>query len=235
MASTSAATLVAFLQGHRLDQTVIHFILADASIGLGCKSVSDFAGCFTQSDGDFKETILQHLEAFKGGGNESKIQLSRLRVAWAAAVAATNQASKSQPPAASPESPLPQEEARAHAAVRSEAGGFSFFPSSVEPAAHLVSEACSEFTKQQKGLDELPRMESAENTPAIDPDLWRQLVDFAYGLSVQFCSAHKLLTNLWTMTDTQQVTSEEDPSVQALEAPYEDSRRYYTFVEAKIR
>ena len=50
MADNSAATLVAFLQGHKLEQTVIIFILADVSIGLGCESVSDFSGYFTQSE-----------------------------------------------------------------------------------------------------------------------------------------------------------------------------------------
>ena len=44
MANNSAATLVAFLQGHRLDQTMINFILAKVAIGPGCESVSDFSG-----------------------------------------------------------------------------------------------------------------------------------------------------------------------------------------------
>ena len=249
MADNSAATLVAFLQGHRLDQTVINFILADVSIGLGCESVSDFSGYFTQSECDFKGTILQHLEAFKEGGNAAKIQLSRLRVAWAAAVAATNQATESQPPVADPEAPLSQEEAKAQAAAWTAAGGFSFH-ASVEPAAHLVSRAYREFTKRQKGLDELSRMRSAENTPAINPELRRQLGDFAVitreggartlptmplDSVLQLLRAHKILTHLWAMTGTQRVTSKQDPSRQVLEAPYEDCLRYHTFVEAKIQ
>ena len=52
---------------------------------------------------------------------------------------------------------------------------------------------------------------------------------------LQLLRAHKILTNLWAMTGTQRVTSKQDPSVQVLEAPYEDCLRYHTFVEAKIQ
>ena len=98
-----AGVLRSFLLSHKLDDSVINFVLADCSSRLGCESISDFAGYWTDSKADFHGDILAHLDSFKDKGNPSKIQLSRLRIAWQQAA---GEAGKAQtPPLADPEAP----------------------------------------------------------------------------------------------------------------------------------
>ena len=48
------AVLHSFLLSHKLHPSVVNFMLADCSMGLGCESISDFAGHFTEKDCDLQ-------------------------------------------------------------------------------------------------------------------------------------------------------------------------------------
>ena len=121
-----AGVLRSFLLSHKLDDSVINFVLADCSSRLGCESISDFAGYWTDSKADFQGDILAHLDSFKDRGNPAKIQLSRLRIAWHQAAGKAGKAQT--PPLADPEAPLSPEESKAQEMAWQSAGGFRFHP-----------------------------------------------------------------------------------------------------------
>ncbi len=81
-----------FLPSHKLVVSVVIFVTASCSSGLGCERISDFAGYWTDSTADFHGDILAHLDGFKDKGNPAKIQLSRLRIAWQQAAGAAGKA-----------------------------------------------------------------------------------------------------------------------------------------------
>jgi hypothetical protein len=75
MSDSAAALLSTFLLGHKIDQAVVNYILADTALGLGCESLSDFAGYFTAEECDSRGSILAHVDKLKESTNASKIRL----------------------------------------------------------------------------------------------------------------------------------------------------------------
>ena len=63
------AVLRSFLLSRKLDESVVNFITASCSRGLGCESISDFAGYWTDNTADFYGDILAHADAFKDKNN----------------------------------------------------------------------------------------------------------------------------------------------------------------------
>ena len=239
------AVLRSFLLSHKLDESVVNFITASCSRGLGCESISDFAGYWTDNTADFYGDILAHIDAFKDKNNPSKIQLSRLRIAWQQAAGATG---KAQPPSISdPEAPLSPEEAKAQETAWQSAGGFRFHPDE-DPAANLKSRVCREFARRCRTVDDLSRMRSSSNTPAITPETRKQLGDISIivaGGSAQLPAlplsslmevtrAHQIMANLWSVTGTAKVTSKLEPTKQITEAPYDVDLRCHTFFKSKM-
>ena len=83
------AVLCSLLLSHKLVESVVNYVTVSRSRGLGCESLSDFAGSWAHNTADFYEDILAHVDAFMNKSNQSMIQLSRLRIAWQQAASAT--------------------------------------------------------------------------------------------------------------------------------------------------
>ena len=126
------------LPSHKLVVSVVIFVTARCSSGLGCERISDFAGYGTDSTADFYGDILVHSDAFKDKGNPAKTQLPRLRIAWQQAACAAGKAQP--PPVEDPQAPLSPEESMAQETAWQRAGGFRFHPDE-DPAQHLKNRA----------------------------------------------------------------------------------------------
>ena len=74
MAESVAAVMSSFLASHKLDKDVCDFILADTSLGLGCESVSDFAGYFTATGFPADRSCLLSSPAIWGLGQVGREQ-----------------------------------------------------------------------------------------------------------------------------------------------------------------
>ena len=65
------------LLSYMLRGPVVNFTTAKRARGLGCQSISDFAGYWTDDTADLSGDILVHINAFKDKSNPSKAQPSR--------------------------------------------------------------------------------------------------------------------------------------------------------------
>ena len=74
------AVLCSLLLSHKLVESVVNVVTVSRSRGLGCESVSHFAGSWAHNTADFYKD-LRHVDAFTNKSNRSKYQLSQWRIA----------------------------------------------------------------------------------------------------------------------------------------------------------
>ena len=191
---------------HRVEKAVFQ-----ALQDLGCESVADFVGLYTEADyEDGLREVLQRTEAFK----DNRIQLARLRVAWARARQDLAAASSASGTCAEEnlEAPLPPE-------VRQRQEDVFFakyalrFPLDLLPAAPLFARHFREFRRQHKELDDLARVKSAADSSSVPTTEVKQLGDFRVVLKaelppvgfkdlISLLRAHEILLNSWAMAGT---------------------------------
>ena len=163
---SSKELLEQFLTARSLHECVIGHVTRE----LGCESISDFAGYWVEVGDTFSEDVIAHLHATLDE-RARRIQLSRLRIAWQNANGEVRKEPTEDP--VDLEAPLTNSEA-----VIQKQGwqdvGIRFAPEAT-PGQHLVSRAFREFTKKHRSLDELTKMRSTTNTPAIPPETRKKM------------------------------------------------------------
>jgi hypothetical protein len=217
---------------------VVKFVTAKE--GLGCESVSDFAGFWTSVTDSFQSDVIAHISL---EDRAKRIQLSRLRVAWQQANSEQQRIPGQEP--ADPEAPLSQPEAdqlqKGWGAV-----GIRFHPECT-PAQHLLNRVFREFSKRHRTIDEIGKMRSVANTPIIGQETRKQLGDVSIVFQgqlnsrelpplpldsiLQVTQAHEVMCNMWAMSGTSSITAGDSTEA---DAPYSACLYYHSFVKGKL-
>lgn len=208
---------------------------------MGCESVADFVGLYTEADyEDGLKEVLQKTETFK----DNRIQLARLRVAWARAKQDLS-ATSSGPQEENLEAPLPPEVRQ-----RQEDAFFAKynvrFPPDLLPAATLFARHFRELRRQHKELDDLARVKSAAESSTAPATEVKQLGDFRVVLKaeppavsfkdlISLLRAHEILLNSWAMAGTAERDSKLLPGTKVLEFSMSDNLAYRTFAAERLR
>eukprot|EP00438_Fugacium_kawagutii_P026754 Skav216444 [mRNA] locus=scaffold50:123913:124737:+ [translate_table: standard] len=206
---------------------------------LGCESVADFVGLYAEADYEesLKE-VLQQTAEFK----TDRIQLSRLRVAWARA---KQDLSNTTPGTQDDnlEAPLPPEVRQ-----RQEDAFFAKyglrFPPDLLPAASLFARHFREFRRHHKELDDLARVKCAAEASSVPATEVKQLGDFRVVLKaespavsfkdlISLLRAHEILLNSLAMAGTAERDSKILPGTKVSEFSMSDNLAYRTFAAEK--
>ena len=208
---------------------------------LGCESVADFVGLYTEADyEDGLKEVLQHTTNFK----TDRIQLARLRVAWARAkqdLSTTSAGSQDE----NLEAPLPPEVRQ-----RQEDAFFAKyglrFPPDLLPAATLFARHFREFRRHHKELDDLARVKSSAEASSAPATEVKQLGDFRVVLKaespavsfkdlISLLRAHEILLNSLAMAGTAERDSKVLPGTKVCEFSMSDNLAYRTFAAERLR
>ena len=202
---------------HKVDQEIFALLKQD-----GVESLADFVGLFT--DRDYEDGLKDYAER-SANHKGSKIQLSRLGIAWMVA--------KRELQSAKPledgdlEAPLGSEiTKRQEAEFRTKYGGLQL-PPEISPAPALFNRLYREFRKQQqKSVEELSRVRSfADANQAAPHQIMKNMGDFRVVLKTEspetnfrdtmsLLKAHEVLCMAWAMTGTCAHESKMHPGTQ---------------------
>eukprot|EP00438_Fugacium_kawagutii_P015702 Skav235325 [mRNA] locus=scaffold520:574363:575256:+ [translate_table: standard] len=209
---------------------------------LGCESVADFVGLYTEADYEesLKE-VLQQTAEFK----TDRIQLSRLRVAWARAKQDLSSTSSPGGQDDNLEATLPPEVRQRQEDVFFAKYGLRF-PPDLLPAASLFARHFREFRRHHKELDDLARVKCAAEASSAPATEVKQLGDFRVVLKaespavsfkdlISLLRAHEILLNSLAMAGTAERDSKILPGTKVSEFSMSDNFAYRTFAAERLR
>ena len=220
---------------HKLDPSVFQKVK-----DLGAQSVSDFFGLYTESD--YEEGVKELLPAALAA---NRIQLSRLRVAWARARQDLMSASSTSAAEEDLEAPLPtelrQKQEDAFLAKYS-----LKFPPELQPSSSLFARHYREFRRMKKEVDDLQKVRSAAESSALPATEVKQLGDFRVILKaeppaatfkdlISLLRAHEILLNSYALAGTAERDSKLHPGTKVNEFAMSDALTYRTFAAERLR
>ena len=228
--------LEAFLVSeHKVEPSVFEKITS-----FGVESISDFVGLCTESDYEdgVKELLPAELSA-------NRIQLSRLRVAWARARQDIKSAINAPTLEEELEAPLPnelrQKQEDAFLAKYS-----LKFPPELQPASNIFARHYREFRRMKKEVDDLLKVRSAAESSMLPTTEIKQLGDFRVILKseppaatfkdfISLLRAHEILLNSYAMAGTADRGSKLHAGIKVNEFSLSDALAYRTFAAERLR
>ena len=215
-----------FLDANEVPPDVQTYMMKAQPEGLGWKSISDFAGYFT--DKDYEEGVQTDILA-NTGDKADKTARARLRVAWRLARAELKKVEDAVGGATEEmdwDAPLGEDDEKKRSEDFSGRYDGLKFRSGSTPAANVVARYFREFRgpKKQASIPPLKRMRSAEENPcepsvkrsklADNAELlqkgYKDLPDKYFATVPEVLMAVRLMTNAWALSGTTEVDSKVD-------------------------
>ena len=195
----------------------------------GVESISDYIGLYAESE--YEDGLKEWTDKstnFQG----NKIQLSRLRIAWATG---RKELLRDTPAGATDdadlEAPLPVDVRKKQDEVFQQKYQLKL-PLELTPAPPLFNRHFREFRKQAKTLDELAKVKSALDTSLSSS----QSSKATFPDALAFLRAHQVLLNSWAMTATSDRQSKlHVQSTMVTDFSLSDALAYHVFVTDRLR
>lgn len=195
----------------------------------GVESISDYIGLYAESE--YEDGLKEWTDKstnFQG----NKIQLSRLRIAWATG---RKELLRDTPAGATDdadlEAPLPVDARKKQDEVFQQKYQLKL-PLELTPAPPLCNRHFREFRKQAKTLDELAKVKSALDTSLSSS----QSSKATFPDALAFLRAHQVLLNSWAMTATSDRQSKlHVQSTMVTDFSLSDALAYHVFVTDRLR